>query len=292
MKICRFDENRIGLIQGDRVIDVTSALNTLAPMRWPFPLGDQFVSELAKLRTAIDAAAATAQSLPLSSVKLLSPVANPSKIIGIGRIYRDHAEEALRDPGIAHGRTIETPPDTIRMFIKANSALVGAGEGVALRFLDRRNDHECELAVVIGRRGTGIPRERVFEYVAGYSIGLDMTLRGPELASSRKSIDSYAVLGPCLVTAEDVTDPDALGFSLSVNGKIRQKANTRELAFGIAEILENAFRFYTLHPGDIIMTGTPAGVGPVVPGDVMDIECDKIGHMRVRVRAHETAAQC
>lgn len=287
MKICRFDDNRVGVIEGDTVRDVTSVTEDLPSLRWPLPFGDPFIAALPELRSRLEAEAKAAPSILVSEVRLLSPVANPGKIIGIGRIYKAHAEEAMSDPGIAHGHKVETDPDTIRMLLKANTALVGPSEGVPLRFLDRRNDHEMEFAIVIGRKGTDIPAERALEHVAGYCIGLDMSLRGPELPSSRKSIDGYAVLGPWLTTTDEISDPDSIGFSLGVNGEVRQRSNTSELAFDIRSIIENAASFYTLYPGDIVMTGTPEGVGPVHPGDIIEAQCDKVGRMTVEVRAHQ-----
>ena len=139
--------------------------------------------------------------------------------------------------------------------------------------------------MIIGRTGNRIAKADALSYIAAYAIGLDMTVRGPEVPSFRKSIDSYAVLGPWLVTADEIADPDNLDFELKVGGETRQKSNTRYLDFGVARLIEFASEFYTLHPGDIIMTGTPAGVGPVVPGDVMTVTMQGIGEMRVAVRA-------
>ena len=156
---------------------------------------------------------------------------------------------------------------------------------MALRFLDRRNDHEAELAVIIGRKGSNISRQAALDHVAGYAIGLDMTVRGPELPSFRKSIDTYAVLGPWMVTADEIADPDALDFELKLNGATKQKSNTRHLDYDVRRLIEYASAYYTLYPGDIIMTGTPAGVGPVQPGDVMQVSMQGIGEMEVKVRA-------
>ena len=111
-----------------------------------------------------------------------------------------------------------------------------------------------------------------------------MTTRGPEERSLRKSIDSYCVVGPWMVTADELQTPNALDFSLHVNGELRQKANTRDLILGIAELIEFASSFYTLEPGDLLFTGTPEGVGPVVPGDLITTEFEGIGCMQVRVR--------
>jgi 2-keto-4-pentenoate hydratase/2-oxohepta-3-ene-1,7-dioic acid hydratase in catechol pathway len=121
--------------------------------------------------------------------------------------------------------------------------------------------------------------------VAGYAIGLDMTIRGPEERSYRKSLDTFSVLGPWLVTADELEDPHALELALSVNGEIRQHSNTRQLIFGIRKLIAYASKAYTLHPGDIIMTGTPDGVAPVVPGDTIHARIEGIGDMDVRVRA-------
>jgi 2-keto-4-pentenoate hydratase/2-oxohepta-3-ene-1,7-dioic acid hydratase in catechol pathway len=198
--------------------------------------------------------------------------------------YRKHLEEARQDPGIHHQKQV-AEIQKIGLFLKATSSLVGPAEGVALRHLDRRNDHEIELAAVIGKRGRDIPRARAFEHIAAYCIGLDMTVRGPEERSLRKSVDSFTVLGPWLVTADAIDNPSALDLRLAVNGEVRQQANTRDLILGIAELIEFAASFYSLHPGDILLTGTPEGVGPVQPGDRLVAEIQGIGRMEVPVRA-------
>lgn len=286
MRLCRFDDNRLGLVRGETVHDVSAALDLLPAVRWPLPPGDLLVANLARLRPEIERLAANARGKPISSVRLLSPVANPTKIIGAPINYKDHVEESKKDQGIAYGRVLKSIGE-FGLFLKANSALVGPGEGVALRFPDRRNDHEAELAVIIGRTGTKIPKAQALSYIAAYAIGLDMTVRGPEVPSFRKSIDTYAVLGPWMVTADEIADPDNLDFELRVGDELRQKSNTRYLDFGVARLIEFASEFYTLHPGDIIMTGTPAGVAPVVPGDVMTVTMQGIGQMQVAVRAAE-----
>ncbi|MGH8623690.1 MAG: fumarylacetoacetate hydrolase family protein [Burkholderiales bacterium] len=128
-------------------------------------------------------------------------------------------------------------------------------------------------------------RARAFEHIAGYCIGLDMTVRGPEERSLRKSVDSFTVLGPWFVTADAIADPSALDLRLTVNGEVRQQANTRDLILGIPELIEFATSFYTVHPGDVLLTGTPDGVGPVQPGDRLVAEIQGIGRMEVAIRA-------
>jgi 2-keto-4-pentenoate hydratase/2-oxohepta-3-ene-1,7-dioic acid hydratase in catechol pathway len=121
--------------------------------------------------------------------------------------------------------------------------------------------------------------------VAGYCIGLDMTIRGSEDRSLRKSPDSYCVLGPWLVTPDEVPDPGALQIGIRVNGEARQNANTRDLILGVPALIAWASSFYTLHPGDVLLSGTPQGVGPVRPGDVMLASLERVGEMRVAVSA-------
>jgi 2-keto-4-pentenoate hydratase/2-oxohepta-3-ene-1,7-dioic acid hydratase in catechol pathway len=284
MKICRYDDNRLGVVRGSRVHDVTSVLEALPALRWPLPTHDIFVEALPRLRDRLEAAANQAPAKDVASVRLLSPVANPNKIIGAPINYKEHIEESKKDQGIAYGRQLKSIGE-FGLFLKANSTLVGAGEGVALRFTDRRNDHEMELAVIIGKKADRIPVEHALDYVAGYAIGLDMTVRGPEVPSFRKSIDTYGVLGPWLVTADEIPDPNNVDIALSVNGETRQKSNTRFLDYNVRKLIAWASEYYTLHPGDIIMTGTPEGVGPVKPGDTMECEAAGVGRMSVKIRA-------
>ena len=162
---------------------------------------------------------------------------------------------------------------------------VGVGEGVNIVMPERRTDHEVELAVVIGREAKNVSAADALNYVAGYSIGLDITIRGPEERSLRKSPDTYSLLGPCLVTADEVPQPGELDLEMRVGDEVRQRSNTRELILGVAELIEFASRFYTLHPGDVIFTGTPEGVGPIRAGEEMCARVEGIGEVRVQVRA-------
>jgi len=284
MKLCRFDDDRLGLVERDELRDVTAALEVLPRHAYPLPRFDPLIAHLAAVRARIESIAATAPRRPLAGAKLLSPIANPGKIIAAPVNYRKHLEEARGDPAIHHQKQV-TEIQKVGLFLKATSSLVGPGEGVALRHLDRRNDHEIELAAIIGKPGRDIPRMRALEHIAGYCIGLDMTVRGPEERSLRKSVDSFTVLGPWFVTADAVGDPAALDLKLTVNGELRQQANTRDLILGIPELIEFATSFYTVHPGDILLTGTPEGVGPVHPGDRLVAEIQGIGSMEVGVRA-------
>lgn len=284
MKICRFNDDRIGLVhENNTVLDVTGALDVLPLIKWPVPLGDAFILNLKTLTSEIRRLAPDAPSLSISNITLKSPVANPSKIMGAPINYQKHIDESVTDDGIISSRPISHISDW-GMFLKANSALVGAGEGVTLRFTEARNDHEMELAVIIGKKGTNISTKEAKSYIAGYTIGLDMTTRGRELQSFRKSSDTYAVLGPWLVTADEITDPNNLDLKISVNGEVRQNSNTQQLVYNVEKLIEYTSERYTLYPGDIILTGTPEGVGPVERGDVMTCELEGVGIMNVNVQ--------
>jgi len=284
MKLCRFNDNRLGIVEGNTVRDVSEALSVLPQSRYPFPRHDVLIEHLPQVRKAAAELGANAPVLALSDVKLLSPIGNVGKVIAAPVNYKKHLAEVLGDPQIHNDKQIDHI-QRAGLFLKATSSIVGPSEGIALRKLERRNDHEVELAVVIGKTADNVSREEALNYVAGYCIGLDITIRGPEERSLRKSPDSYTVLGPWLVTSDEIVNPGALEFSIKVNGEERQHSNTRELILGVAELIEFASSFYTLQPGDVIITGTPEGVASIKPGDVMLAEIEGIGSMQVAVRA-------
>ena len=282
MKLCRFDDDRLGLVEGDAVLDVSEALAAIPPQKWPYRHGDALIANLPAVLGRAKSLAPRAARRKLGEVRLRAPVANPSKIVNAPINYQKHIDEAKGDQGIAHGREIKTIADW-GLFLKAPSSLVGAGEPIRLRFAERRNDHEVELAVVIGREANRVRREDALSYVCGYSIGLDMTLRGPEFPSFRKSIDTYSVLGPWLVTRDEIADPNALDLWLTVNGEPRQRSNTRHTIYNVERLIEYATSFYTLHPGDVIFSGTPEGVGPVKPGDEIRAGIQGVGELSIQV---------
>ena len=282
MKICRFDNDRLGLVEGGEVLDVSEALSAIPAQKWPYRHGDVLIANLAAVLERARSLATHAPRRKLGEVKLLPPVANPSKIVNAPINYQAHIDEAKRDQGIAHGREIKTIADW-GLFLKSPSSLVGASQGIRLRFPDRRNDHEVELAVVIGREANRVSRAQALDYVCGYSIGLDMTLRGPELPSFRKSIDTYSVLAPWLVTRDEVPDPGKLELWLTVNGEPRQRSSTSRMVYDVPRLIEYATSFYTLHPGDLIFSGTPEGVGPVKPGDEIRAGIEQVGEFAIRV---------
>src|SRR5438067_6055211 len=286
MKLCRFGEGRLGLVDDGQIRDVTAALDVLPAYRYPLPSFDPLIANLDAVVARAKGAAADAAALPVRSVTLLSPVANPGKIVCAPVNYQKHLDEVRDDASLHHNVTMTMAPiQTAGLFLKATSALVGPGQGIALRKIDRRNDHEVELAVIIGRQANNVSAADGYKYVAGYAIGLDITIRGPEERSLRKSPDSYAVLGPWLVTADEIPDPGSLALRIAVNGEQRQSSNTRYLFLGVPQLLEYASAFYSLSPSVVVITGTPEGVSPIQPGDVISACIERIGTMEVKVRA-------
>jgi len=284
MRICRFDNDHLGLVKGDEVLDVTPAIEVIPPQRWPIALGDPLVANLDRVLERVRALEATAPRRRLADVKLKSPVANPSKIVNAPINYQAHIDEAKADPKLGGGRKLNHITDW-GLFLKATSALIGPGEEIRLRGADKRNDHEVELAVVIGRECRKATLENALDFVAGYAIGLDMTTRGPEMPSWRKSVDTYAVCGPWLTTKDEVPDPNNLRLSIKVNGQTRQDSSTSRMVYNVHKLIEYATTMYTLYPGDLIFSGTPEGVGPVQPGDVLSAEIERVGRFDIRIAA-------
>jgi 2,4-diketo-3-deoxy-L-fuconate hydrolase len=283
MRLCRFGDNRLGLVGEDRVVDVTAALDCLPSYRYPLPRHDPLIAHLDVLRGPIEREAGGKRGTPLADVRLAAPVANPGKVVAAPVNYQKHLDEARADPELHHRNQI-AEIERVGLFLKATSSVIGTSDAVVIRHPDRRTDHEIELALVIGKQADRVPKDRALDYVAGYCIGLDITVRGPEERSLRKSIDTYTVLGPWLVTADELRDPSQLALELSVNGEPRQKANTRDLIIDVPGLIAFATSFYTLMPGDVLLTGTPEGVGPIRAGDLIRSAISGIGEMTTLVR--------
>lgn len=212
---------------------------------------------------------------PLSEATLLAPV-TPSKILCIGRNYAAHAAELGN----------EVPPEPM-IFLKPPSALIGPGDTIELPPLSQRVEHEAELAVVIGRRCRHLSEEEAMGAIGGYTIANDVTARDLQRKdgqwSRAKGFDTFCPVGPWLVTA-DALDPTALRVQCRVNGETRQDGNTQQFIFGLPRLLHDLSAVFTLEPGDLILTGTPAGVGPLLSGDEIEIEIEGLGILRNHVK--------
>lgn len=289
MRLCRYNRDKLGLVKGDQLIDVTAALEALPERRWPFPPGDPLIADLDAVLREIPAHEKSGYVQGVANVALRSPVANPTKILAVRADRADGDGETRERPETAFGEPERAVAER-GLFLKAASALAGAGEGVAPGHANRGNDHGAGLAIVIGRAGKNVAPENALDHVAGYAIGLDVTLRGVEDRSLRKSLDGYALIGPWMTTTDEIADPDGLGFRLLVNGERRREAGAVMPAFGCRDLIAAASRFCTLHPGDVVMTGLPGGVGPLRPGDRLRCELEIVGAMEVSVDDGDSAS--
>jgi 2-keto-4-pentenoate hydratase/2-oxohepta-3-ene-1,7-dioic acid hydratase in catechol pathway len=291
MKLCRYDDDRLGVVRGDRVHDVTAAQTEIRQSSPYTMLGDAVVAALPQWRERIERLADKAAGTPIAGVKLLPPVARPTKLSCAPTNYQAHIAEMKAASADPKSQVVSAQSSKILeagMFLKSNSALIGPSETIPLRFPNRRNDHEVELVMVIGKTGSDISQQDALDHVACYCLGLDITVRGGEDRSFRKSPDGYAVAGPWMVTADELPDPDALPLTLEVNSVVKQQSNTSDLIYSCRRLIEFASSFYTLYPGDLIYTGTPDGVGPIKPGDTIVCRSSPLlGELKIGVSAHE-----
>lgn len=228
--------------------------------------------------TNLAAATAVSAPIPLDAATLESPVTAPSKIVAIGLNYADHARES----GVE-------PPKAPVAFVKTPNTIVGPGQEIRYAKDDSSEvDYEAELAVVIERRASKVGRDEALDYVFGYTCCNDVSARDAQFADGQwvrgKSFDTFCPLGPWIVTADEIPDPQALHIQCRVNGETLQDSTTAEMIFGVAEIISYMSRFITFEPGDVIATGTPFGVGfartpPVylLHGDTVEVEVEGIG---------------
>ncbi len=213
--------------------------------------------------------------------RMKAPLARPRKIVALGRNYALHAKEANKPV-----------PDEPILFLKAGSSVIGPDEPIRVPTDVGRVDHEVELAVVIGRTAKGIRPDEALSYVAGYTVLNDVTARAMQAADlanqqpwfRSKSFDTFGPMGPWMVTADEVKDPGRLQIECRVNGKLRQRSSTKHLVFPVPQVLAYISQRITLEPGDVVSTGTPEGIGPIVPGDDVVCRIEKIGELRNPVR--------
>jgi len=292
MKVARFSARdvpeAIGIVTDDGLFDFTSAFQAYqlfdrqvceCPVRSPVELMEKGLFTVETFRSVLDFAEkhGMKDKFLTRDYRLLAPIQRPSKIIALGRNYMAHALES--------GMAIPTEPI---IFAKANSAVIGPEEPVVYKKFLTRVDPEGELAVVIGRKGADIPESEAPSYVAGYTIMNDVTARdlqkhdlsisSPWLRS--KGIDTFCPLGPWIVLPDEIQEPVELDIETRVNGEVRQKDNTRSLMFKIPYLIHWISQYHTLFPGDVISTGTPEGMKPVFPGDIMEVEIERIGILR------------
>ena len=291
MKIASFDDFRIGLVEGDRVFDVTEALPA-ALDAMPAQRVNWLIGHWADALPALRGRRAAAGSRALADVRLLPANPAPPHVFAAPANYQKHIGELAERAVTKKGRSAREQG----FFLKAPGSLVGAGGAIGLpKGSSRRFDHESELAVIVGKAGRDVPRARAMEHVFGYACLIDATMRiepgvAEEERSMRKSFAGFTPLGPWIVTADEIADPGALQNRLWVNGELRQEANTADMIVGIAELIELVSSVLPLAVGDVIATGTPEGVGPFRPGDLLRIAIDQVGEMEISVRENDAVS--
>ena len=301
-------EARLGALLGAHVLDLpaayaawarTSAAGqpSLAPAAFPTtllgflqagePARDAAAQALAFAGESETLAAFTRLGLARAAdaVTYLPPVTQPGKIICLGQNYRQHARE-MGGP----------PPEYPMLFAKYNNTLIGHRQAIVLPRVSSKVDYEAELVVVIGRTGKDIPAERALDYIAGYSIFNDVSVRDYQHRTAQflqgKTFDTSGPFGPAVVTLGEIADPNALPVTLRLNGTIMQESNTSDLIFDVPTLIAYISQIMTLDPGDLIVTGTPGGVGVardpqvfLAPGDVVQIEIGGVGTLENSVQA-------
>jgi acylpyruvate hydrolase len=224
------------------------------------------------------------KAISLERVRLLAPLGRPSKIVAVGRNYRDHAAESN-----------ETVPDSPLLFAKLPSSIIGDQEVICLPIQSQQVDWEVELGTVIGRRARRVPEIDAIAYVAGYTVVNDVSARDLQMREGQwmrsKSFDTFTPMGPWITTVDELGDGSGLGIRLWVNGQLKQSDSTSNLVFGVRTLVSFCSHSFTLEPGDVISTGTPSGVGfarepqeYLSDGDELVLEIDGIGRLQNSVR--------
>jgi 2-keto-4-pentenoate hydratase/2-oxohepta-3-ene-1,7-dioic acid hydratase in catechol pathway len=280
MHLASLDDHSLGVVLGSQAVvldDVVRAAGWrpggLSAMRFA-------IANWPSLEKAVRRAAETKPRVQLSQHTLRTPVPDPSKIVAAPINYLDHQHEMSQTSTVSD----------LGVFLKAPSSLLDPGGTVQLPYHDRRFDQEGELAVIIATTARNVSADDAPRHVFGYTALLDITMRGGEDRSTRKSFDTFTPVGPWITTADAVPRPDDVDLTCRVSGEVRQRVNTRKLLWGVADLVSYVSSIMTLLPGDIVTTGTPAGVGPLEPDDDIEVTLSGIGSLSVTVASDHPVA--
>ncbi len=274
MRLARFDGGKIGAVTDAQIHDITDIVDADAGRADAGMV--HLLARWEQLESTVTSRVADAShATPVDAVALDCPIPDPTKIPSIPSNYRKHIAEMGSQLTVAERG----------VFLKAPSSLVGPDGVIRLPYSDRRTDHEAELGVVIGRRASHVSLDEALSYVAGYTCLFDVTVRGQEERSMRKSFDTFTPIGPWITLADEIDDPDDLAIECHVNGEVRQSSRTSEMIYSVPQLIELVSAVMTLEPGDIIATGTPQGVGPITDGDTLSMSIERIGRLELTVSA-------
>jgi 2-keto-4-pentenoate hydratase/2-oxohepta-3-ene-1,7-dioic acid hydratase in catechol pathway len=270
MKLLRYDDDRLGVVAGTELADLSGLVEPSSAGRIAAWIAASSAGHVPPAGDLSDF-----PRLDLATVTPACPLPEPPKVIAAPVNYQAHKKEMRVEHTVAD----------LGIFLKARTSVIGPGGTVVLPYTDRRFDQEAELGVVIGRRARNLTPAEAPRAIFGYTCLFDMSMRSTEDRSTRKSFDTFTPIGPWVVTADEIPDPARLRLSCWVNGALRQEASVADLIFDVPTLVAYASSVMTLEPGDVIATGTPAGVGSVSDGDTLTMEITGLGRLRVSVSA-------
>lgn len=294
MKICHYNEHEAGAVEGERVYPVGAALLAAGHLRHGYTM-QEVIDRLANEPAAMQVArqALKGRSLPLAQAKLLAPLENPPSLWAAAANYRDHQAEMKAASG-GPDRSAFTKDDLMaEFFLKPSSSIIGPGGTIVLPRIAQHVDYECELCAVIGRKARHVSEAQALDYIFGYTLCWDISQREPwgrnrqNTRNIRKGFDSFTALGPWIVTTDELPEPQDTRIDVELNGRHVMTAHTKDMICGVRDHIRFLSSVLTLRPGDLITTGTPAGVAKLAPGDRLSGRIEGIGEMTLNVSAEE-----
>ena len=295
MKICHYNSQQAGAVVGDQVYPIGEALIKAGHLKSGYTMLeviDTLANQPAAMQRARDSLK-TNSPVPLRSVKLLAPILNPPSLWAAAANYKAHQEEMRSKMGSADRSSLSKDDLMAEFFLKPSSSIIGPGGTVILPKISQDVDFECELCAVIGKKARYVTEETALDYVFGYTICWDISQRDPwgrgkqNTRNIRKGFDTFAGLGPWIVTMDEIDEPQNLSIKVEQNGKPAMSAHTSDMICGLREHIRFLSGILTLRPGDLITTGTPAGVRKLADGDRLKGSIEKIGEMELRVAAEK-----
>ena len=295
MKICHYNSQQAGAVVGDQVYPIGEALIKAGHLKSGYTMLeviDALANQPAAMQRARDSLK-TNSPVPLRSVKLLAPILNPPSLWAAAANYKAHQEEMRSKMGSSDRSSLSKDDLMAEFFLKPSSSIIGPGGTVILPKISQDVDFECELCAVIGKKARYVTEETALDYVFGYTICWDISQRDPwgrgkqNTRNIRKGFDTFAGLGPWIVTRDEIDEPQNLSIKVEQNGKPAMSARTSDMICGLREHIRFLSSILTLRPGDLITTGTPAGVRKLADGDRLKGSIEKIGEMELRVAAEK-----
>jgi 2-keto-4-pentenoate hydratase/2-oxohepta-3-ene-1,7-dioic acid hydratase in catechol pathway len=295
MKICHYNNRQAGVVVGDQVYNIGDALIKAGLARQGYTMLeiiDALVNNPAAMQIARDAAQGSG-SLALSSVKLLAPITNPGSLWAAAANYRAHQKEMIERMGSDDRITKSKDELMAEFFLKTTSSIIGPGDTVILPKVSKLVDFECELCAVIGKPAKKVSEDQALDHVFGYMMCWDISQRDPwgkgvqNTRNIRKGFDTFTALGPWIVTKDEVGEPQDLSIKVLQNGKEAMVAHTSDMICGLRDHIRFLSGCLTLRTGDLITTGTPAGVSKLSHGDHLHGTLEKVGSMELHVKADD-----